>query len=152
MRCYLDSSALLKRAIREAETADLRMFLEQLDGLGADFLTSALSQVEVARALRRAAELGRITDERSSESYGTIMHGISFLEASPEIITEAQLIGGNLLRSLDAIHLATARVAGADLVVTYDERLLQACHAAGAMTAQPGAADPVLPRGWQWVS
>jgi len=152
MRCYLDSSALLKRAIREAETNDLRVFLEQLDALGTIFLTSVLSQVEVARALRRAAELGRIAAERRDESYRTIMHGIGLIDASSEIIAEAQLIGGDLLRSLDAIHLATARLSGADLVVTYDERLLQACHAAGVMTGQPGAPDPVLPSGWQWIS
>jgi hypothetical protein len=50
-----------------------------------------------------------------------------------------------LLRSLDAIHLATAQVLTAELgeplaaFVTYDKRLLAAAQTAGFTTASPGA-------------
>ena len=46
------------------------------------------------------------------------------------------------LRSLDAIHLATAQQIGNDLaaVVTYDERMAVAARVLGWRVAQPSAA------------
>ena len=46
---------------------------------------------------------------------------------------------GRGLHSLDAIHLATARVLGEDLdaLVSYDDRLLKAATDAGLATTSP---------------
>jgi uncharacterized protein len=45
------------------------------------------------------------------------------------------------LRSLDAIHLATARIPAPELeaLVTYDDRLVKAATDAGLATVSPGA-------------
>jgi predicted nucleic acid-binding protein len=52
----------------------------------------------------------------------------------------ADLASGSLLRSLDAIHLASARAVGTDLraVVTYDLRMADAADALGLVVAAPG--------------
>jgi predicted nucleic acid-binding protein len=51
----------------------------------------------------------------------------------------ATLAPGTLLRSLDAIHLATAQLLGAELraVVTYDTRMAQAALSLGMSVASP---------------
>jgi uncharacterized protein len=42
------------------------------------------------------------------------------------------------LRSLDAIHLATAILLDVDEVLAYDERLIEACRHNGLITVSPG--------------
>ena len=54
------------------------------------------------------------------------------------VVSLARRIGPITLRSLDAIHLATATLIDADLVIAYDERLLLAAEELGFATASPG--------------
>jgi uncharacterized protein len=55
------------------------------------------------------------------------------------ILDAAAVLRPSELRSLDAIHLATALALGSDLahIVTYDERMLAAAHELGLRTAAP---------------
>ena len=152
MQCYLDSSALLKRVVPEAETSDLEAFLKLIAEQGVRFLTSALSQVEVARSLRRAASDGRVEAENFQEDFATVFRDVNIVELTEAILYEARGIDGDKLRSLDAIHLAAAHLAGADMVVTYDDRMFQACLEGEVMTARPGAQKVPLPPGWEWVT
>jgi predicted nucleic acid-binding protein len=125
---YLDSSAIVKLVIKEPESTTLRRYLQRRKPL----VSSALAQTEVLRAL---LPLGPDAVRRGRE----VLRTISLLRVSDRILLEA---GGLLpieLRSLDAIHTATARQFGRDLarVVTYDERMWAAAEAAGIDVAAP---------------
>ena len=130
---YLDSSALLKLVRAERHTAELTAWLAgQPD---APVVSSVLAQVEVLRACRRI-------DERLLEQGRTVLAIVDFVPVDDGILGAAAEIPdpGPGLRSLDAIHLASALSLDPDLdtFVAYDQRLLTAAGAAGLAVAQPG--------------
>lgn len=125
---YLDSSAIVKLVVKEPESAPLRRYLRGRRPL----VSSALARTEVLRALMGG---GPDFVGRGQE----VLSRIDLIRLSDRILAEA---GGLLppeLRSLDAIHLATARQLGGDLagVVTYDNRLAAAAKSAGLRVASP---------------
>jgi len=152
MLCYLDSSALLKRVVSEAESNNLNDWMAIYQRGGASLLTSVLSEVEIARALWQAVAAGRLASKAQRTMLEAALGAVSTVALTKTIRAEAQTIGGDTLRSLDAIHVATAWLAGADVVVTYDDRMIQACMAVGLPTARPGVTGAVLPPGWAWIS
>jgi predicted nucleic acid-binding protein len=127
---YLDSSALLKLVVREPETSDLEADLADRDGL----LASRLVVLECRRALRRAS-LARVL-----QRVDDLLDALYLLEITPAIVDDAGAIDQPFLRSLDAIHLATAlSVNDPDLaLITYDTRLAQAAAVSGLIVVQPG--------------
>lgn len=135
---YLDTSAILKLLRREAETDALA---EHLDAHPQqELVTSALATVEVARALNAvgAADLASQAVRRSDR----IEIGDSAIPAiamAGPVLDLARTLPPAVLRSLDAIHLATAKLAGEalDHLITYDKRMLAAAHAADLPTASP---------------
>lgn len=133
MRVYLDSSALIKRVINEQESDALVEFVdahyEQADLLA----SSSLAWVEVSRAVlarTKSAAAGQLIDDA--------MSGVDERSMSAEVVSVARRIEPLVLRSLDAIHLATAVLIDADLVVTYDDRLADACRRNALVVAAPG--------------
>jgi len=129
--CYLDASALVKLATREAETDALRAEL----GTFETRLTNRLATVEVARALlRRDVASAELVD-----AVGEVFTGLAIMELDGPIADSAGRIGPPPLRSLDAVHLASALALGAELdaVVTYDARLAGAARAAGLEVISP---------------
>lgn len=129
--CYLDASALVKLATPEAETDVLRAALDPYDAR----TTNRLATVEVARALlRRGAGTGDLAAE-VLEAF----RGLAIIELDPAIAESAGRLGPPLLRSLDAIHLASALAMGAELeaFVTYDGRLAAAARAVGLEVVAP---------------
>lgn len=132
---YLDSAAVVKLVRQEACTADLVSWLN--DHGDAPLVSSALVEVEVPRALRRSAPQALIG---VPAAVGRLFR----LEIDSTVRATAAAFADPTLRSLDAIHLATAQVlineAGAALVafVTYDRRLLEAAKATGLPVASPG--------------
>jgi uncharacterized protein len=125
---YLDTSAFLKLVKPEPETAAFEAFV---DGR-ADFVASALLAVEARRgALRRAP--------RSLPRVDLLLRDVELVAMSPAIVESASRLPDPLLRSLDAIHLATAILLRSDLelFVTYDSRLADAAAAYGIPTADP---------------
>jgi predicted nucleic acid-binding protein len=134
MRVYMDSSALIKRVIVEQESGELVDFLDA-HYQEADLLaSSSLAWVEVSRAVLARA--------KSSTSAGQLidgaMSGIDERSMTAEVISVARRIEPLVLRSLAAIHLATAVLIDADLVVTYDDRLADACRRNALAVASPG--------------
>jgi uncharacterized protein len=111
---YLDSSAIVKLAVREPETAALRRWLRGKRSL----VTSALARTEVARALlpHGADAVGRGAD---------VLSRLEVVRLSDRILTTAGALFPTYLRTLDAIHVATALELGSDLarMCTYDARL-----------------------------
>lgn len=125
---YLDSSAIVKLVVRERESAALRQHLRRRRAL----VSSALARTEVARAV---LSLGDAFVRRAAE----VLSRVELIRVSDRVLADA----GNLLpedvRSLDALHLATAALLGATLrqVVTYDGRMADAARAFGLPVVSP---------------
>jgi uncharacterized protein len=127
---YLDSSALVKLVVLEPESVALREFLRTY----ALRFSSALAEVEVPRALRRAG-YGAAEGRRATE----ILARLALVEVDRRILRGAAVLAPPGLRSLDAVHLATALSVGHDLagVVTYDRRLSDAAVSADLVVWAP---------------
>lgn len=131
MKLYLDSSALVKLVKRESESASLRRFLRRH---GDDIrVTSALSRVEVVRAVRPGGPAA-VTHARR------VLARIHQMDLDRRVLDDAAMLApGVVLRSLDAVHLASAGSLGSDLraVVTYDHRMTDAAMAIGLAVMAP---------------
>lgn len=129
---YLDTAALVKLVRRETASDELVDWLnEQVDRI---FVSSALVEVELPRALRR-------TEPALLTAAPSVLAQISVYDVDETVRTTAAAYQDPSIRSLDAIHLATAdAVLGDDLTafVTYDRRLLATAKALGLPTASPG--------------
>ena len=127
---YLDSAALVKLVHAEAESQALRDWLGDHSSLG--WISSVLVEVETVRALARHAPeaVGRLP---------LILDLMVLVEISPEVRALAQRITPPAVRTLDAIHLATALRMSDQLtsLVTYDRRLADAATAAGLTVDSP---------------
>jgi uncharacterized protein len=120
---YLDASALVKLVVVEPESAALERFLRDWESR----VTSRISAVEVVRVARRAAV------EELVERADALLASIALVELSPEISRIAGMLDPPTLRSLDAVHVASALSLGPDVgpFVTYDARMREAATAAG---------------------
>ncbi|HVL66396.1 MAG TPA: type II toxin-antitoxin system VapC family toxin [Vicinamibacterales bacterium] len=127
---YLDSSALVKLVVVEDETPALEADLAARDGL----VASVLVVVECGRAVRRAG--GRRVLQRAGE----VLEAVYLMDLSLPLLEEAAALQPRSIRSLDAIHIATAlSVDEPDLeVITYDARMAEAARANGLRVVQPG--------------
>lgn len=134
MHVYVDSSALIKRVVAEKESAELLSFLDAHYQQDDVLATSSLGLVEVSRAVlaraRSPIAAGDLIDEA--------MSGIDERPMTADVISVARRVEPVILRSLDAIHLATAVLIDADVVVTYDNRLADACRRNSLAVASPG--------------
>lgn len=129
---YLDSAALIKLVRREPESTDLARWLRERREV--PLVASALAEVEVPRALRRVepALLGSVP---------AVLRRVAMCDIDDSVRATAAAYQDAGLRSLDAIHLATAHaVFGGNLAafVTYDRRLLEAANAEGLPIDSPG--------------
>lgn len=141
MRRYFDTSALLKRVLSEDNSVDLVAYIRQAHASGDDLVTSTLGFIEVERALRAVAARGGLGDAQViTEAARVAVSGIGELPLSTPVKRLARWIGNDLLRTLDAIHLATAVANVCDVLVTYDDRLLEAAGSVGLLVLSPGIA------------
>ena len=127
----MESSALVKLVHAEPETDALRRALGAEDAL----VSSDLAAVEVSRAVMRSDG-----DEGLARSRAVLLR-FNLLPVDRMIIEDAATLSPATLRSLDAVHVASARALGApDLVFySYDSRTIDAARANGLVTASPGA-------------
>ncbi len=136
MRVCVDSSALLKRVFSEAESEALMSALRAHVAEGSVLVSSALAWVEVSRALRAypdslgPVEVGFVAD--------TALSGVLEKPMSGEVIALARRLTQLVLRTLDAIHLASALLIDADVLVAYDQRLIEAATTHGISISSPG--------------
>jgi predicted nucleic acid-binding protein len=122
---YLDASAIVKLVVLEPESAALFAWL----GARPARVSSAIARVEVSRAVRRAFPSETATARRAGE----LLDRLALVPIDRHILETAGQLGPSELRSLDAIHLATALSLGDDLsgLVTYDARLAAAATRSG---------------------
>ena len=125
---YVDTSALLKLVLPEPESA-------AVDAYAADavLVSSNLLVVEARRGTLRRSPL-------RLPRLDIVLTRVEMIEMSPAVIESASRLPDPMLRSLDAIHLATALLVRDDLdaLVTYDDRLATAAASHGLTVESPG--------------
>ena len=127
---YADTSAVIKLLVEESHSQAFAAFYDA--HADAEWVSSALLRIELTRAVTRALPV-LLPDARD------LLLAFSFVAIDDDIVEGAMNEPDRGLRSLDAIHLATARILGEDLdaIVSYDDRLLKAATDAGLATVSP---------------
>lgn len=131
---YFDTSALAKLVVKETESAALVQWLRK--HTEQPKVSSMLSRVELPRAVRQGGDIAYL---RAQMILGDLVQ----VPLTPDLLDTAGSLPG-ALRSLDAIHLATALRLRGELsaLVAYDRRLLETARQAGLPATAPGAGDP----------
>lgn len=126
---YLDTSAAVKLLLLEEESLAIRAYVSDQD-----WASSALLRTELVRAVVRVdpSVVPRALD---------LLLQPRLLVIEARILDTAARLSPPSLRSLDAIHLASALELRDELTafVAYDDRLLAAASALGLPVASPGA-------------
>lgn len=126
---YLDTSAAVKLVLVERGSAALRRWLATRDER---VFSSDLLRTELLRSTRRAAPQHMVQAR-------AVLDSLVLLTLSTTVCERAAMLEPELLRSLDAMHLAAALEAGDELegIVTYDQRLAEAAKALGVGVLAP---------------
>jgi predicted nucleic acid-binding protein len=125
---YADASALVKLVLPEAESSAMVELAKGAPRL----VTSALGATEMRRAVRRDQPERLWAVEKA-------LSEIAIVEISHEVLRIANVLGPITLRTLDAIHLASALFIREEIdsFVVYDTRLAEAARAAGLPVVSP---------------
>ncbi len=129
MAHYVDTSALVKLVVEEADSHALRSWLQTEQP---QLVSSDLARTELLRAVRRAAP-DRVVAAR------TVLDGVTLLTVATSTFEAAARLDPSLVRTLDALHIASALELGDDLhgLVTYDDRLAAAAEDNGIVVVAP---------------
>src|SRR5215217_3729763 len=116
-RIYLDTSAAAKLFIAERETPDLQQWLAHQPEFA--LVSSALLNVELIRLLNFVSP----NTVKAAEAF--LANEVDIVEITPPVLGEAAQVSPTRLRTLNAIHLATALDLGENLttLLTYDKLL-----------------------------
>lgn len=125
---YCDSSALVKLVIDEPQSTALATWLQSVEMKA----TSRLAVVEVERATRIANPA-----EEVARDTRRVLESCLLVDVTRDILREAAGLASLRVRSLDAIHLATALRLEIDAFVAYDERLARAGRTRGLLVVAP---------------
>jgi predicted nucleic acid-binding protein len=125
---YLDASALVKLVISEPESAPLQRFIRGDRSLA----SSEIARVELYRAVRRDPSV-------SVSGADLVLSALRLVKLDEPLSRAAAELEPPTLRTLDAIHVASALQLGPDLeaLVTYDMRMADAARRAGLAVASP---------------
>lgn len=127
---YLDTSALVKVVFEEAESDGLARWLAERQEIRK--LTSEISTVELIRVCGRL-DVDAVADARQ------LLAGLDLVPLGGEVLDQAARVDPVGLRTLDAIHLASAFTLSDAITafVVYDTRLAAAADAAGFEVVAP---------------
>ena len=135
MIAFFDSSALVKRYVRESGSERVLELLEE-----ATPATSRFSSIEIASAFARRCREGRLDDSlrrRMLRDLDADLESFYLVELVPEVVLTARdLLGRTRLRAADALQLASSivlqrRVQSAVLFVAFDRDLNEAARGEG---------------------
>jgi predicted nucleic acid-binding protein len=127
---YADTSAVIKLLAEETHSRAFAAFYDT--HADAEWVSSALLRIEVTRAVARVMP-ALLPEARD------LLLAFSTIAIDDDVVEGAMNEPDRTLRSLNAIHLAAARILGPDLdaVVSYDDRLIKATTDAGLATVSP---------------
>ncbi|MCC7360105.1 MAG: type II toxin-antitoxin system VapC family toxin [Anaerolineales bacterium] len=142
MILYLDTSALTKKYIEEAYSADVVALLEQSDLVGASLLARVELPAAVAKAVRMHW-LSAADGERALKAFRAEWPSLLAVQVTESLVIRADnLAWEHGLRAYDAVHLSAALIWQEALgepvtVATFDKQLWQAANAVGLATWPP---------------
>ena len=127
---YIDTSAALKLLAEESHSRPFARFYDT--NADASWVSSALLRIELIRAVTR------VRPTVLPEAHDLLL-AFNFVSIDNQVVDAAMNEPDRMLRSLDAIHLATARLLGPDLdgLATYVERLANAARDAEIPVVDP---------------
>lgn len=128
---YLDTSALIKTVFAEEHSRALKDYIQENDAAG--FVSSVLLTVEMRRAVQRI-------DPRSLPKADVELYRVALVSLSDPVVEKASRFPDPGLRSLEAIHVATALLVREELtaVVSYDKRMVAVARSEGLTVVSPG--------------
>jgi predicted nucleic acid-binding protein len=126
---YVDSSAFVKLVVSEPESEALRRFLAASPRR---LTASALLEIEATRVARAAGGA-------AAKEMADALRAVVLVDMTPAIRARARLLDPVQLRTLNAIHLATALEVGVRDVLVYDNHLGAAAAEYGMNVLSPGA-------------
>ena len=131
MRVFFDTSSFVKRFVDEVGSDEVEEVTEAASEIG----LSIICFTEVISALNRKLRKEAISNETYQELKGSVLEDIQdvdIINLTPSVLERTtELLESNLLRSLDAIHIACALEWEADLFVSSDERQIDAAINSG---------------------
>lgn len=127
---YVDTSALIKTVLAEEHSAACEAYLDEHEN--STVVSSVLTVIETRRAVLRESPVALPRADLALSRIGKV-------DLAPAVIESASLLPDASLRSLDAVHVASALLLGADLTafVTYDKKLLASAAALGLPAVRP---------------
>jgi len=125
---YADASALAKLLVEEPETAALLAFVKTETS---EPTSSAVVEMELTRAVR-------LRNPAAGAELRELLDHMTLVPVRDRVLDLAATLADARLRTLDAIHLASAVTIGARRMLVYDRRLAEAADAAGIAVIAPG--------------
>ena len=123
---YLDASAIVKLVLDEPDSLTMLRWYHESDRVA----TSRVGVIETKRAASRR--------DGDPTQLAAVIQRLEVFELDEDIDQRAGSIGPTSLRTLDAIHLATAlSIPGLASFVTYDDRLAEAARNVGLPVVRP---------------
>lgn len=133
---YIDTSAALKLLVAEEHAQAFLAFYRE--HRNEEWVSSDLLRIEVTRVVTRHRS-ALVPDAQR------LLDAFEYIPIDEDVVRMAMAEPDPLVRSLDAIHLATTRLLGAELtaLLTYDDRLAQAAADAGMPVHAPRDPQPL---------
>ncbi len=134
MKLVVDSSAFAKRYVKEEGSEDIDLFLQR----AADLALCIILVPEIISGLNRRLREGVLSKRDYGKARTQLLedvHDATVIQITPSVISHSvKLLENNVLRAMDAFHVACALEWQADLFVTADKRQLIAAKKAGLLT------------------
>lgn len=131
MRVFFDTSAFVKRYVREAGTDAILEWCDRATEIG----LSGIALPEIISAFCRLRREGQITDLEYQQLKSLLLADIedaAICDLTPTVLARAvSCLETNVLRGMDAIHIGSAVVLQADVFVSADQRQRNAAARAG---------------------
>ena len=131
MRVFFDSSAFVKRYVREAGSDAVLQWCDQ----ASEILLSGIALAEIVSGFCRLQREAQITDSQYRQLKSLLLADVedaAICDLTPMVLAQAiASLEANVLRGMDAIHIGSALVLEAELFVTSDQRQLVAAQSCG---------------------
>jgi len=131
MRIFFDSSAFVKRYVRETGTDIVLQWCDQ----ASEIILSGIALPEIISTFCRLRREARVTDTQYRQLKSLLLADIEdavICDLTPVVLAQAiSSLEGNVLRAMDAIHIGSAVVLRADIFISADRRQLDAATRSG---------------------